>query len=106
MRAIANPDAASAGVTPGMSVRGQLRLETGRDGVVVSRDALLLYPDGRKTVWVVDSEGGEATVREQRVETGAEFDGLVEIRSGLDAGLTVVTRGNEALKSGQVVQVR
>jgi RND family efflux transporter MFP subunit len=93
-------------VTPGMSARANIRVDTGREAVVVSRDALLLYPDGRKTVWVVDSEGGEATVREQRVETGAEFDGLVEIRSGLDAGLAVVTRGNEALKTGQVVQVR
>jgi multidrug efflux pump subunit AcrA (membrane-fusion protein) len=93
-------------VTPGMSARANIRVDTGREAVVVSRDALLLYPDGRKTVWVVDTGGSEATVREQRVETGAEFDGLVEIRSGLDAGLTVVTRGNEALKTGQVVQIR
>lgn len=105
LRVVADSDTPVA-VTPGMSARADIRVDTGREAVVVPRDALLLYPDGRKTVWVVNAGEGEATVREQRVETGAEFDGLVEIRSGLEAGLTVVTRGNEALKSGQVVQVR
>jgi membrane fusion protein (multidrug efflux system) len=93
-------------VTPGMSARARIRIDTGREAVVVPRDALLLYPDGRKTVWVADAASGETTVREQRVEAGVEFDGFVEIRSGLDAGMIVVTRGNEALQNGQTVQIR
>lgn len=93
-------------VTPGMSARARIRVDTGREAVVVPRDALLLYPDGRKTVWIADQAGGEATVREQRVQTGLEFDGLVEIRDGLDAGVAIVTRGNEALQNGQVVELR
>lgn len=93
-------------VTPGMSVRAEIRVETGREAVVVPRDALLLYPDGRKTVWVVDRGQGETTVHEQRVRTGLEFDGFVEIRGGLETGVTLVTRGNEALQNGQAVQLR
>ena len=93
-------------VTPGMSARARIRVDTGRQAVVVPRDALLLYPDGRKTVWIADKDSGETTVHEQRVQTGLEFDGLVEIRDGLEAGVAIVTRGNEVLQNGQVVQVR
>ena len=93
-------------VTPGMSARATIRVDTGHESVVVPRDALLLYPDGRKTVWVADSSGAETTVHEQRVQTGQEFDGLVEIRSGLEAGVAVVTRGNEALHNGQSVELQ
>ena len=92
-----------ASFTPGMSARGAIRIDTGRTAVVVPRDALLLYPDGRRTVWVAETNGGDVTVREQRVLTGVEFDGFVEIQSGLEAGLAVVSRGNEALRNGDVV---
>ena len=93
-------------VTPGMSARAAIRVDTGREAVVVPRDALLLYPDGRKTVWVVEDDGDDLTVREQRVDAGLEFDGFVEIKSGLEAGLDIVTRGNEALRAGEVVVPR
>jgi len=90
-------------VTPGMSTRAAIRVDAGREAVVVPRDAVLLYPDGRKTVWVVEREEGNAIVHERRVQAGLEFDGFVEIQSGLEAGLDIVTRGNEALRDGEVV---
>jgi RND family efflux transporter MFP subunit len=98
--------AAELPVTPGMSVRADIRIDTGREAVVVPRDALLLYPDGRKTVWVAEDSAEQTTVSERRVETGVEFDGVVEVRSGLEAGTPVVTRGNESLQNGQTVSVR
>lgn len=90
-------------ITPGMSARGRLVIATGRRGVVVPRDAILRFPDGRMTVWVVDQQGELPVVREQIVLTGFEFDGLVEIRSGLEDGDHVVVRGNETLQEGQSV---
>jgi len=93
-------------VTPGMSARGLLHIDAQRSGVVVSRDALLRYPDGRQVVWVVDNSTELPRVREQQVETGFMFDGLVEILNGLTAGMLVVTRGNEALQEGQQVTIR
>ena len=90
-------------VTPGMSVRAAIRIDTGREAVVVPRDAVLMYPDGRRTVWIVETEDGKPVVHEKRIDFGLEFDGLVEVRSGLDAGLDVVTRGNEALRDGETV---
>ncbi len=92
-------------ITPGMSARGKLNIDVGRNGIAVSRDAILRYPDGRITVWVVEAEGEQRVVREQVVRTGFEFDGVVEIVSGLAAGDVVVVRGNETLQEGQAVSI-
>lgn len=87
---------------PGMSVTATLKLPTGRDGLVVPRDALLRYPDGRTVVWTV----GDNVVSEHRVQTGLQFDGMVEIRGGIEPGDKVVVEGNEALRDGQPVELR
>ncbi len=92
-------------MTPGMSVRGGLRIGTGRDGLVVPRDALIRYPDGRTVVWGVSGDGEERTVRERPVKTGLGFDGKIEIVSGLEEGDPVVVRGNESLQQGQAVRI-
>ena len=97
--------ATNSAVTPGMSTRGILHVDAKRNGIVVSRDALLRYPDGRHVVWVVDGSSEIPVVRERPVETGLMFDGLVEIRSGVRAGDIVVTRGNETLQEGQEVSI-
>ncbi|PLW81281.1 efflux RND transporter periplasmic adaptor subunit [Kineobactrum sediminis] len=99
------PEEATRSLIPGMSASGYLRIDTDNTGIAVPRDALIRYPDGRVTVWVVDEPewGAQSQVREQRVETGMSFSGLVEIRSGLAPGSVVVTRGNEALQEGQAV---
>ena len=104
LRAVASQSHEKA-ITPCMSVRADLYLETGRLGVTVSRDAVLRYPDGRATVWTV-ADATEGTIaQEQLVVTGLEFDGRVEILEGLLAGVTVVRRGNEALQPGQPLTV-
>lgn len=92
-------------VTPGMSAAGKLRLEHRGEGVVVSRDALLRYPDGRTTVWTVQAGDEGPTVEERNVDIGLTFDGRVEIVKGLGAGTTVVVEGNESLQPGQDVEI-
>ena len=99
-------DAGGARLTPGMSVHGKLNLTTGRQGVVVSRDAILRYPDGRVTVWVVDPDSEPPTVTEKRVTTGYSFDGMITIREGIQAGDIIVVRGNESLQEGQQVRIQ
>ncbi|MCW8128161.1 efflux RND transporter periplasmic adaptor subunit [Microbulbifer halophilus] len=94
---------------PGMSVSATLLLGTDRRGIAVPRDAVLRYPDGRITVWVVEEFSGwnePGTVREQQIATGLSFDGLIEIRSGLEVDQVVVTQGNESLQEGQEVILR
>lgn len=92
-------------VAPGMSVSARFSMATGRSGVTVSRDALLRYSDGRNTVWVIEDSDARPIVRERIVQTGLEFDGLVEVTSGLEAGEHVVIEGNESLRDGQVVTI-
>lgn len=87
---------------PGMSVRARLHLAAGRTGVVVPRDAILRFPDGRVVVWTVDA----GVARENLVSIGLSFDSQVEVREGLQAGATVVVKGNEALQNGQRVMAR
>ena len=92
-------------ITPGMSARVLVDLDTGRRDVVVSRDALIRYPDGRITVWVLMDDGDKMSVTERRIEIGLTFDGLVQVLSGLDEGERVVVRGNESLREGQAVRL-
>jgi len=92
-------------MTPGMSVHGILRLNTGKQGVVVSRDAIIRYPDGRVSVWVVKLDSEVPKVYEQPVKVGHSFDGRVSIPEGLQQGAIVVVQGNESLQEGQIVQI-
>jgi RND family efflux transporter MFP subunit len=95
----------SVRITPGMSARGKLSIDTGDRGIAVPRDAILRFPDGRVTVWVVDDGGGTPQVHERIVQTGLEFDGYVEVVDGVSAGERVVVRGNETLQEGQEVSI-
>lgn len=99
-------DAGNARMTPGMSVHGKLQLSTGRQGVVISRDAILRYPDGRITVWVINPDSEPPTVSEKHVTTGHSFDGLITIREGIGAGDVIVVQGNESLQVGQQVRIQ
>lgn len=98
-------DTPDARLIPGMAVHGEMQLDSGRRGLVVPRDAILRYPDGRSVVWAVTSIDGQNVAEERRVTTGLSFDGVVEVRTGLAAGDRVVVMGNEALQAGQPVSV-
>lgn len=103
---VSAPDESGGAVTPGMSARGIIHVDTGRSGVVIPRDALLRYPDGREVVWILDETSELPSVQERQIETGLMFDGLVEVVDGISTGTMVVTRGNEALQQGQAVSLR
>jgi len=93
-------------ILPGMSASAVLRLDAGSQGIVVHRDALIRYPDGRITVWVVSQEGDQTTVTEHPVQTGLSFNGKVAVIGGLAPNTLVVVQGNESLRDGQSVVVR
>lgn len=92
-------------LTPGMSARVTLHLATGERDLVIPRDALIRYPDGRTVVWVIEKNEGALQASERQVETGLAFDGLLQIREGLDSGDRVIVQGNEALRPGQTVRL-
>jgi membrane fusion protein (multidrug efflux system) len=99
-------NAGDAKLTPGMSVHGKLNLATGRQGIVISRDAILRHPDGRVTVWMINQENEPPTVSEKRVTTGHSFDGQIVIHEGIQSGDVLVVRGNEYLQDGQQVRIQ
>ncbi len=92
-------------LTPGMSARAEIELATGERDVAVPRGAVIRYPDGRTTVWTLDDSGEQLRAREVQVTLGRAFSGYVQVKSGLDAGRRVVTRGNETLRPGQAVRL-
>ncbi|MGE0486236.1 MAG: efflux RND transporter periplasmic adaptor subunit [Gammaproteobacteria bacterium] len=96
-------DAADVTLIPGMSARATLRLASGAAAVLVPRDAVLRYPDGRVTVWELVRTQGASTVHERHVTLGPASAGRVAVTDGLDDGAEVVVIGNEHLRDGQAV---
>ena len=95
----------NAALMPGQSADVTLHLPTGDRHPVIPRDALLRYPDGRTTAWVVINADGGATAQERNIAVGRTFAGRVEVRSGLTEGDLVVVEGNEGLQPGQTVDI-
>ncbi|GAA3966175.1 efflux RND transporter periplasmic adaptor subunit [Allohahella marinimesophila] len=91
---------------PGMSATAMLRVDSGKAGLTVPRDAINRYPEGRTTVWIAEAEGEDVfVVREQRVELGASFAERVVIRDGLTGEEQIVSRGNESLNNDMKVRL-
>ncbi len=89
---------------PGASATAEIDLHGSTPAFAVPRDALLRYPDGTHSLYVVVEEGGQLVVRERRVRIGRGAQ-QVEVLEGLNAGERVVIRGNETLRDGQPVEI-
>jgi RND family efflux transporter MFP subunit len=88
-----------AGASPGQFCR--VTLQTGAQPHLVVPVAALQRDSQGEYVFVL-GEGN--TVHRTTVQSGLRFADLVEIRSGLDSGQQVVTRGFLGLNNGQVVK--
>lgn len=89
---------------PGMSVSSIIQVPTKRKGIVVPKDALLRYPDGRVVVWAMTKDVNTWRVTERLIKTGVSFGAYIEVKKGLALGEKIVVRGNESLQQGQAVQ--
>ncbi len=78
-----------AGLLPGTAVRGEI-VTAVRPAAVVVPDAAVVRGDGGSSYVFV---GEEPPFSRRQVTTGVERDGVVELRSGVEAGETVVVRG-------------
>ena len=90
-------------IAPGMSASGILQMNTDSSSIIVPRDAIIRYSDGRTVVWVVDKDGEKSVAHEKQVQTGAGFANQVSILDGLQTGDHVIVEGNETLRDGQEV---
>lgn len=94
-----------ADITPGMTARARIDLPSERDVLLVPRDALVRYPDGTVTLFIVDRNASPPVARQRQVTLGRVDGDRAVIASGLEPGLPVVTRGNEGLSDGQPVRI-
>jgi membrane fusion protein (multidrug efflux system) len=95
---LANP---GGRLRPGLFARADLGVRVRRGVPMVPEEVILQRSDGSVVFRVVAGERVE-----RRVVTIGEFrDGRVEVRSGLDVGDVVVTRGHTDLVDGAVVRV-
>jgi membrane fusion protein (multidrug efflux system) len=83
----------------GMFIEVRLATAVRPQAVIIAEDAVLPI-QGSSFVWVV--QNGKATRRQ--VELGVRTPGLVEVRSGVEAGEQVVVGGQERLAEGAPVQ--
>lgn len=92
-------------IKPGMSAEGVFRPTAGIGQLVISRDAIIRYSDGRTIVWVVTNSGSESRAEQRDVELGNTRGNRIEVVSGLKETDFVVVRGNESLQEGQLVTI-
>lgn len=93
----------SGAITPGMSASVEVTLERDETSQRVPRDAIVRYPDGTTTVWIVAA--GEETAHEREVTVRRNIGDLVELEGELPDGVRVVVRGNEVLSEGESVRI-
>lgn len=101
LRLLVNDD--SGRITPGMSAGVEVMIERDETTVRIPRDAILRYPDGTTTVWIV--EEGSDRAAELEVVVQRNIGDLVELEAELPEGARVVTRGNEVLSEGETVRI-
>jgi RND family efflux transporter MFP subunit len=85
----------------GQTLRVSIPTSDARQALVVPRDALVLRPEGI-SVYVVDKD---RKVKQIMVTTGIGAGDQIEVSGDLGDGDTVIIRGNERLRPGQVVTI-
>lgn len=88
------------GFRPGAFVRVDIRTDTKSDAIVIPKRALI-EEDGQNYVYVAQND----TAKRMKVELGYQREGMVEIRTGVSAGQSVVVAGQGALKEGGKIKV-
>lgn len=96
----------SVGLIPGISASAVIHMKAAKSSIVIDRNAILRYPDGRIAVWTVADNDGQLIVSEQQVSLGLSFQDKVSITEGLNKSSVVVVEGNESLREGQRVKIR
>jgi membrane fusion protein (multidrug efflux system) len=98
--ALANPDGR---LRPGLFARADLGIAQRKGVLLVPEEAVLQRADGQVVFRAVDAG---TRVERHRVELGRIKNGMVEIRSGLEPGDTVVIRGHSTLVEGAAIVAR
>lgn len=85
----------------GQTLRVSVPTSIARDALVVSRDALVLRPEGI-SVFILDKDEKAMQIS---IKTGIGAGDQIEVIGDLSNGDTVIIRGNERLRPGQSVTI-
>ena len=77
-------------------------IDAGRHTVLAVPQSAVVLRDGISYVFEVSAD---ENVVQHRVDTGAHHDGLVEIASGIQAGMSIAASGGAFLADGDRVSV-
>jgi len=76
-----------------------------KSAVMTLPERAITYNPYGSSVFVVEDQDGQKTVRRVQVITGNTSNGRVEILSGLEPGFEVVSDGHNKLRNGQAITV-
>jgi membrane fusion protein (multidrug efflux system) len=76
-----------------------------KSAVMTLPERAITYNPYGSSVFVVEGQDGQKTVRRVQVTTGNTSNGRVEILSGLEPGFEVVSDGHNKLRNGQAITV-
>lgn len=95
------------GAQMGSGLLARVRFQSAQaEQIVVPESALEAAGQSEQpTVFVIEGQGEDASVKAQTVEVGNRLNGRVEIRSGLEPGEAYVVRSSQPLKDGQAVRL-
>lgn len=92
-------------IIAGMSAEARFSVSDGVSVVEIPRDAVVRYPDGSTSVWVVEKSADGTRAQERQVKLGSALGAMVKVLQGLDDATPVVVRGNESLDDGAAVHL-
>ena len=93
-------------IKPNLTARVKINDYTSADAVLIPQSVISENASGDQYVYVVkESESDVTEVNRRIIETGLSQDGLVEVTSGLSAGMSVVVEGARSVRDGQDVKV-
>lgn len=91
-------------IRAGMYARVHLITQELNDVIVLPKTVPVVR-DNKSYVFVVQGSGESASVRRVEIEPGIRVDDMMEIKSGVNAGDEIVTRGQAMLTDGAKVNV-
>ena len=93
-----NPDEI---LLPGMFVRAAVADEGRAKAIIVPQKSVKIQPDGKKHVWVIDSED---KAEKRMIQTGTAYGNHWVVLEGLKAGERLIVEGSMTLSEGAKVQ--
>ncbi|MGP1628609.1 MAG: efflux RND transporter periplasmic adaptor subunit [Giesbergeria sp.] len=88
---------------PGMFARVTLLLAERKNALVVPEASVVPQSSGAQLFRLIQSADGQSMAQSVAVQLGMRADGFVEVTQGVAAGDTVVTAGQQRLKTGETL---